>query len=119
MHTIILLMSLASSSGVTGADIAKRVQPDLDTFIFCVLDQSVAALPSQEATEAIASSAADSCLKELESLERAVAEQYRNVNKDVWPAGLAEQVARENRDEYYRLAIQAAIKGINERRASP
>ena len=113
------LVLIALSGPATGANIAERVQPDLDTFVFCVLDKSVEQLPSASESAAIARLAADKCFTELESLEAAVAAQYREVNKSVWPAGLAEETARENRDEYRRLAIEAAVEIIRERRGSP
>ncbi|MBB1473999.1 hypothetical protein H5368_13265 [Luteimonas sp. MC1782] len=113
------LVLIALSGPVTGADIAERVQPDLDTFVFCVLDKSVEQLPSGNESAVIARLAAEECLTELKILEEAVASQYREINKSVWPAGLAEQTARENRDEYRRLAIAAAVGVIDERRGSP
>jgi hypothetical protein len=119
MHIAIFIALLAGSSALSPTDISERVQPDLDNFIFCVLDESVAKLPSQDSSEAIASSSADYCSKQLDLLENAVAAQYRDVNRDVWPDGLAEQVAHENRDEYRSLAIKSAIKVIDDRRASP
>lgn len=119
MTLSITILLLAMSGTVTSADIAERVQRDVDTFVFCVLDKSVDQLPSSTESEAIAKSAAESCLAELKDLEAAVAKQYREVNKDVWPAGLAEETARENSEEYRRLAVESAAKIIDERRASP
>src|SRR5690606_22814594 len=62
------LVLIALSGPVTGADIAERVQPDLDTFVFCVLDKSVEQLPSGNESAVIARLAAEKCLTELKSL---------------------------------------------------
>jgi hypothetical protein len=119
MTLSLAIVLIAISGSITGADIAERVQPDLDAFVFCVLDKSVEQLPSISESEAIAKLAAEGCSSELKALEAAVAKQYREVNADVWPAGLAEETARENREEYSRLAVEAAVKIIDERRAAP
>ena len=119
MTLSLAIVLIALSGPVNGADIAERVQPDLDTFVFCVLDKSVEQLQSASESAAVAELAAERCSAELEALEEVVAAQYREVNMGVWPAGLAEQTARENRDEYRRLAVEAAIRIVDERRGSP
>ena len=118
MNPSLLMLLVAMSSPGTSEDIAERVQGDVDAFVFCVLDNAIDQLPSASSSETIAEVAADRCHAELAALEASVARQYRKVNRDVWPAGRAEEKARENADEYRRRAMEAAVEVINEQRAS-
>lgn len=58
---ILLVGSLIASPAATRTDIAERIKPDLDAFVFCVLDESVARLDVLQKPEDVAELAAYAC----------------------------------------------------------
>ena len=114
---ILLVGSLIASPAATRTDIAERIKPDLDAFVFCVLDESVARLDVLQKPEDVAELAAYACETRLKKLEDSLARAYREEHAHMWAAGQVEATAASNAAVYRRLVITSAIRIITERRS--